>query len=51
MGLNGKFFKIIKFRSMCFDVEKDGVKWVSKNDDCVICIGYFIRKYCVDELL
>ena len=50
VGLNGKLFKIIKFRSMRPDAEKDGAKWASKNDDRVTRIGYFIRKYRIDEL-
>ncbi|MCW8107246.1 TIGR03013 family PEP-CTERM/XrtA system glycosyltransferase [Alteromonas ponticola] len=50
VGLNGKLFNIIKFRSMRPDAEKDGAKWASKNDDRVTRIGHFIRKYRVDEL-
>lgn len=50
VGLNGKLFKIIKFRSMRPDAEKDGAKWASKNDDRVTRIRYFIRKYRIDEL-
>ena len=50
VGHNGKLFKIIKFRSMRPDAEKDGAKWASKNDNRVTRIGNFIRKYRVDEL-
>lgn len=50
VGLNGKLFKILKFRSMRPDAEKDGAKWASKNDDRVTRIGHFIRKYRIDEL-
>ncbi|WP_218352544.1 TIGR03013 family XrtA/PEP-CTERM system glycosyltransferase [Alteromonas lipotrueiana] len=50
VGLNGKLFNIIKFRSMRPDAEKDGAKWASKNDDRVTRIGHFIRKYRIDEL-
>ncbi|GGW87061.1 TIGR03013 family XrtA/PEP-CTERM system glycosyltransferase [Alteromonas halophila] len=50
VGLNGKLFKIIKFRSMRPDAEKDGAKWASQNDDRVTRIGHFIRKYRIDEL-
>ncbi|CAB9494814.1 TIGR03013 family XrtA/PEP-CTERM system glycosyltransferase [Alteromonas macleodii] len=50
VGLNGQLFKILKFRSMRPDAEKDGAKWASKNDDRVTRIGHFIRKYRVDEL-
>jgi sugar transferase (PEP-CTERM system associated) len=50
VGQNGKLFKIIKFRSMRPDAEKDGAKWATKNDDRVTRIGHFIRKYRIDEL-
>ncbi len=50
VGLNGKLFNIIKFRSMRPDAEKDGAKWASKSDDRVTRIGHFIRKYRIDEL-
>ncbi|WP_100656486.1 TIGR03013 family XrtA/PEP-CTERM system glycosyltransferase [Alteromonas flava] len=50
VGMNGKLFKIIKFRSMRPDAEKDGAKWASKNDNRVTRIGNFIRKYRIDEL-
>jgi hypothetical protein len=32
VGLNGKLFDIIKFRSMRPDAEKDGAKWATAND-------------------
>ena len=50
VGLNGKLFKIIKFRSMRPDAEKDGAKWATTNDSRVTRIGHFIRKYRIDEL-
>ncbi|WP_158971688.1 TIGR03013 family XrtA/PEP-CTERM system glycosyltransferase [Paraglaciecola sp. L3A3] len=50
VGLNGKLFKIIKFRSMKLDAEKDGAKWATTNDSRVTRVGHFIRKYRVDEL-
>ncbi len=50
VGLNGKLFSIMKFRSMRPDAEKDGAKWASKNDSRVTRIGAFIRKYRIDEL-
>ncbi|KXI28488.1 TIGR03013 family XrtA/PEP-CTERM system glycosyltransferase [Paraglaciecola hydrolytica] len=50
VGLNGKLFKIIKFRSMRPDAEKDGAKWATTNDSRVTKIGQFIRKYRIDEL-
>lgn len=50
VGMYGKPFNILKFRSMRPDAEKDGAKWASKNDNRVTAIGAFIRKYRIDEL-
>lgn len=49
---NGKQFKIIKFRSMKVDAEKDGIARLSagKNDDRITPIGKVIRKCRLDEL-
>ena len=49
LGLNGKVFKIYKFRSMCVDAEKDGV-YEKKGDPRVTKVGKFIRKTSIDEL-
>lgn len=47
----GREFKILKFRSMRTDAEKDGVaRLASKNDDRITPIGRFIRKVRIDEL-
>ena len=44
-------FKIMKFRSMKTDAEKDGVaRLATKNDDRITPIGKFIRKVRIDEL-
>jgi sugar transferase (PEP-CTERM system associated) len=51
MGLNGKSFNLLKFRSMHEDAEKDGVAvWASKNDSRVTRVGAFMRKTRIDEL-
>jgi sugar transferase (PEP-CTERM system associated) len=51
VGLNGKPFEIIKFRSMSLDAEKEsGAKWASKHDSRTTKIGGIIRKYRIDEL-
>lgn len=49
---NGKQFKILKFRSMRIDAEKDGVARLSTgdNDDRITPVGKFIRKCRLDEL-
>ena len=49
--LNQKEFKIIKFRSMKVDAEKDGVaRLSSEHDDRITPIGHFIRAVRIDEL-
>ncbi|MEX0604285.1 MAG: TIGR03013 family XrtA/PEP-CTERM system glycosyltransferase [Marinobacter sp.] len=50
VGLNGRVFKVHKFRSMGTDAEKDGAVWASKNDVRVTRVGDFIRKVRIDEL-
>ena len=49
--VNQKWFKIMKFRSMRTDAEKDGVaRLARKNDDRITPIGKVIRKCRIDEL-
>jgi sugar transferase (PEP-CTERM system associated) len=51
VGEGGRLFKIIKFRSMRTDAEKDGVaRWATANDDRVTRVGRVIRKLRFDEL-
>ena len=49
---DGKTFKIIKFRSMRVDAEKDGVARLSTgdNDDRITPVGKIVRKCRLDEL-
>jgi len=49
VGLNGKSFKIIKFRTMYENSDK-GPSTTSKNDKRIISIGHFLRKHKLDEL-
>ena len=51
VGQNGRQFKVIKFRSMRTDAEKDGrPRWAQSNDDRVTRVGRLIRKLRIDEL-
>lgn len=51
VGLNGRLFKVIKFRSMRNDAESDGKpRWATANDDRVTRVGRIIRKLRIDEL-
>ncbi len=50
VGENGKVFRVIKFRSMRSDAEKDGPVWARTNDSRVTRFGAFIRKVRIDEI-
>ena len=51
VGLGGRTFTCVKFRSMHTDAEKDGVaRWATKNDSRITRVGDFIRKTRIDEL-
>ena len=51
VGLNGKQFNVIKFRSMKTDAEQDGKpRWALAGDDRVTPLGKVIRKFRIDEL-
>ncbi len=51
VGLNGKTFRIYKFRSMRQDAEREGkAVWAQKNDSRVTRVGAFIRNTRLDEL-
>ena len=51
MGLDGRTFNALKFRSMRLDAEqRTGAVWASKDDDRCTPIGRFIRKVSLDEL-
>jgi len=49
IGLNGKPFKIIKFRTMFADAEKAGPQLSSSHDTRITPIGRFMRKLRLDE--
>lgn len=49
IGLNGKVFRIIKFRTMFVDAEKSGPQLSSANDPRITGIGKFMRKSRLDE--
>ena len=51
VGLKGKTFEVLKFRSMCVDAEtKGGAQWASSDDPRVTRLGKILRKFRLDEL-
>ena len=51
VGLNGRLFNVVKFRSMRKDAESDGKpRWATANDDRTTRVGRIIRKLRIDEL-
>jgi sugar transferase (PEP-CTERM system associated) len=50
VGLRGKCFEVLKFRSMRMDAESGGAQWAVTNDPRVTRIGGFLRTYRLDEL-
>jgi sugar transferase (PEP-CTERM system associated) len=49
-GLNGKKFKVYKFRSMCQNAEKQGIQWAKERDPRITRVGYLLRLTRIDEL-
>src|SRR5215469_6046014 len=50
VGLGGKVFKVLKFRSMRQDAELNGAQWAQHADPRVTRVGAIIRKLRIDEL-
>ena len=50
IGLDGKEFEMLKFRSMPVNVESDGVQWGNARDKQTTRFGRFIRRTSLDEL-
>ena len=49
-GLNGKKFKVYKFRSMYQNAEQMGVQWAQEKDPRITKIGRLLRLTRMDEL-
>ncbi|MCW3078764.1 sugar transferase [Segetibacter sp.] len=50
VGKGGKDFKVYKFRSMQVNADRQGLLTVGGKDARVTRIGYYIRRFKVDEL-
>ena len=49
-GQDGRIFKVIKFRSMIEEAEKNGAQWADQEDHRITRVGRFMRKIRIDEL-
>jgi sugar transferase (PEP-CTERM system associated) len=50
VGMGGRTFEVVKFRTMFTDAESGGAKWATKNDPRVTRVGMFLRKTRIDEI-
>ena len=50
VGMGGRNFTVIKFRTMRTDAEVAGAKWASKDDPRATKVGRFMRKTRIDEI-
>lgn len=50
VGIDGKIYEIIKFRSMIKNAESNGAIWAREDDPRVTRVGRFTRKTRIDEI-
>ncbi len=50
IGLAGRPFQLVKFRTMGSDAERLGPRWAGKRDPRVSGFGQFLRRFHLDEL-
>jgi sugar transferase (PEP-CTERM system associated) len=50
VGMGGRIFEVVKFRTMFTDAEAGGARWATKNDPRVTKVGMFMRKTRLDEI-
>lgn len=49
VGKNNRDFKLFKLRSMVVEAERNGLLTIGNRDSRITKVGYFIRKYKLDE--
>lgn len=50
LTIDGKVFKVLKFRSMIVDAERNGAQLATVDDDRITPVGKIIRKLRIDEI-
>lgn len=50
VGLNGRVFRLYKFRTMHTEAERNGLAWATPDDPRVTAVGWYLRRTRLDEL-
>ena len=50
VGENGKIFTVYKLRTMIAEAESNGAQFTRDNDPRITRVGYYLRKFRLDEL-
>lgn len=50
LGLYGRPYRVLKFRTMVQDAERDGAQWAASDDARITRVGRFLRRSRLDEL-
>jgi sugar transferase (PEP-CTERM system associated) len=50
VGLNGRLFRLYKFRTMHVEAERNGQVWAAEHDPRITRIGWYLRRARLDEL-
>jgi sugar transferase (PEP-CTERM system associated) len=50
VGLGARPYMIWKFRTMFIDAEKEGARWTSEKDPRISRVGWYLRKWRLDEI-
>lgn len=46
----GRSFMVLKLRTMYADAEKNGAQWAADNDPRITRVGYWLRRWRIDEI-
>jgi lipopolysaccharide/colanic/teichoic acid biosynthesis glycosyltransferase len=50
VGKDGRIFQMVKLRSMIFNADQSGITSTANTDARITPLGFFIRRYKIDEL-
>lgn len=50
VGLNGRVFEMLKFRTMVLNADKMGASSTAEDDPRITAVGHTMRRYKIDEL-